>query len=234
MSRIATSDVTAALQRAAANITRAAGADGRTSRAELKASLPSLPRTEQQLTEAFFRFVDHRDSRRGAHVTKTDVERAVSHAREKLIEQYDLNRNGLSSAEVKAMSLTGRLAVELAKELKVANAGPIDKGAFLDRVKFVSDRALTSADLAAIGPALGRQIIAAFHEGELRDVTTLAEAFNSTDDGKIFVRDGADQKTGTKYVSVDYVAGGNVTGAIFRASSVKVKVSIQDGEFFLP
>lgn len=232
MSRIATSAVTAALQRAAATITHAAGPDGRTSRADLDAAVRSLPRTERQLTESFFAFIDHRDARAGAQVTKGDVERAVRVARERLIERYDLNGNGLSASEVKAMSRTGRLAVELARELRAANARPVDKSAFLDRVTFITDRTLTAADLGSLSPMLAKQIVAASHEGTLTDVTTVADAFEAVDGGKISVREGTDRKTGTRYVAVDFFAGGTVAGAIFKAGSAAPKVSIQDGEFF--
>ncbi len=142
MPRIAKSDVNAALARAATTISRAGVPDGRTSRAELKAALSSLSGPERALTEVFFRFVDHRDFRAGAQVTKTDVDRAVSYAKEKLVAKYDLNRNGLSAAEVKSMSLTGKLAVDLARELKAAAANePIDKSAFLEQVKFTRGEA---------------------------------------------------------------------------------------------
>jgi len=234
MSRISRSDVTSALQRAATNITRAAGADGRTSRAELKAALTSLTGPEQKLTEVFFRFVDHRDFRAGAQVTKTDIDRAVRYANETLVAKYDLNRNGLSAAEVKSMSLTGKLAVDLARELKAAGAGPIDKQAFLEQVKFTSDRTLTSADRASISPALAKQIITACHEASYSDVKNLADAFKTVDNGEIFVREGNDRKTGAKYLSVDFGAGGNVAGAIFKAGSNRVAISIHDGEFYAP
>lgn len=233
MPRIAKSDVNAALARAATTISRAGGPDGRTSRAELKAALTSLSGTERALTEVFFRFVDHRDFRAGAQVTKTDIDRAVSYAKEKLAAKYDLNRNGLSAAEVKSMSLTGKLAVDLARELKAAAATePLDKSAFLEHVKFTSDRTLTSADLASVSPALARQIIAACHDASYTDVKTLADAFKAVDHGELFVREGTDRKTGAAYVSVDFGAGGNVAGAIFKGGSSRVAISIQDGEFF--
>ncbi|MDX2010508.1 MAG: hypothetical protein SFW67_09975 [Myxococcaceae bacterium] len=234
MSRIAKSDVTAALARSASIITQAGGADGRTSRAELKASLASLSPAEQKLTDVFFKFIDHRDFRAGAQVTKTDVDRAVAYAKEKLVAKYDLNRNGLSKAEVKAMSLSARLAVDLARELKAAAAPPLDKSAFFERVSFGPDRSLTSRDVASIPPTLAKQIIAACQEAELADVRTLADAFKAVDGGEFVVREGVDQKTGSKLVSVDFSAGGNVAGAIFDAASTKMKVSIQDGEFFAP
>jgi hypothetical protein len=231
MSRISKSS---ALQRAATNITRAAGADGRTSRAELKTALTSLKGPEQKLTEVFFRFVDHRDFRAGAQVTKTDIDRAVRYAKETLVAKYDLNRNGLSAAEMKSMSLTGKLAVDLARELKAAGSDPIDKHAFLEKVQFSADRTLTNADLSSISPALAKQIITACHEASYSDVKTLADAFEAVDNGEIFVREGTDRKTNAKYLAVDFGAGSNVAGAIFKAGSNRVAYSIQDGEFYAP
>ena len=63
MSRIAKSDVHAALTRAA-DIIRAADTNknGRYSRAEVKAQLASMPNgTEKALVDIFFKFADHRD-----------------------------------------------------------------------------------------------------------------------------------------------------------------------------
>jgi hypothetical protein len=122
MPRIAKADVNRALSLAAQSIVDAGGRDGRTSRAELKARLAELPREQRALTEVFFRFIDHRDFKAGAQVTKSDVDRAVSYAKKTMIAKYDLNDNGLSKDEIKKMSLTGKLAVSLAKALKEAAA----------------------------------------------------------------------------------------------------------------
>jgi hypothetical protein len=240
MSRIAKADVNAALQRAATNITSAAGADGRTSRAELKEALKGLTGTEKKLTDVFFKFVDHRDFKKGAQVTASDVSRAVTYATEKLIAKYDLNNNGLSPAEVKKMSLTGKLSVDLARELKAAAAN--GKGAleaptfhdFLDQVKVTSERTLTSADASSISPELTKQIIAACHQSSHTDVKTLADAFEAVDQGEFVIREGTDKKTGAKYLSVDYGAGDNTYGAIFKAGTTKVAVAIQDGDLSAP
>jgi hypothetical protein len=237
MSRIAKADVNAALQRAATNITSAAGADGRTSRAELKEALKGLTGTEKKLTDVFFKFVDHRDFKKGAQVTASDVSRAVTYAKEKLIAKYDLNNNGLSPAEVKKMSLTGKLSVDLARELKAAAAN--GKGAleaptfhdFLDQVKVTSERTLTSADASSISPELTKQIIAACHQSSHTDVKTLADAFEAVDQGEFVIREGTDKKTGAKYLSVDYGAGDNTYGAIFKTGSAKPVIGIHDGDF---
>jgi hypothetical protein len=127
MPRIAKADINKALSLAAKTIIAAGGADGRTSRSELKAALPALPDTQRKLVDVFFKFIDHRDFRRGAQVTKADVDKAVTYAKKTMVAQYDLNGNGLSAAEIKKMSLTGKLAVDLAKTLKTVavDEGPV-------------------------------------------------------------------------------------------------------------
>ncbi|MBN2358838.1 MAG: hypothetical protein JXR83_05250 [Deltaproteobacteria bacterium] len=123
MTRISKQSVHAALERAARNIIDAGGADGRISRADIRVKLEELSGTEKKLTDIFYRFMDHRDFKAGAQLTRSDVERAVAYAREKMVDKYDLNNNGLSKSEIAKMSLTGKLAVDLAKQLKGAAAG---------------------------------------------------------------------------------------------------------------
>ncbi len=120
MPRIAKADVNRALSLAAQSIVDAGGRDGRTSRAEMKARLAELPKDQRALTDVFFRFIDHRDFKAGAQVTKADVDRAVTYAKKTMVAKYDLNGNGLSKDEINKMSLTGKLAVNLAKALKAA------------------------------------------------------------------------------------------------------------------
>ncbi|MDX2015672.1 MAG: hypothetical protein SFW67_36095 [Myxococcaceae bacterium] len=139
MSRIAKADVNAALTLAAKRILEAGGSDGRVSRAEMKKALTALPKEERKLADLFFRFVDHRDFKAGAQVTKTDLDRAVAYAKKTMIAKYDLNNDGLSKAEISKMSLTGKLAVDLAKTLKAAGTNP-SGGAGR-----VSDRVATAA-----------------------------------------------------------------------------------------
>ncbi|MFH1809103.1 MAG: hypothetical protein ABIJ09_10185 [Pseudomonadota bacterium] len=127
MPRISKTDVNTALQRAAQNILDASKPDGIASRADIEKKLGQLEGTEKQLTDIFFRFIDHRDHVPGARVTKNDIDKALAYAKDKLIGKYDLNNNGLSKAEIAKMSTTGKLAVELAKEL--AKAAPVDGGA---------------------------------------------------------------------------------------------------------
>ena len=123
MSRIAKADVNRALDHVAKALVKAGGDDGRISRADVKAALPSLTRKERALADIFFKFVDNRDFKAGATVTPRDIGKAVSYAKEHMIAKYDLNTNGLSKDEIGNMSLTGKRAVDLAKALKATGAG---------------------------------------------------------------------------------------------------------------
>ncbi|MCB9638394.1 MAG: hypothetical protein H6727_05720 [Myxococcales bacterium] len=125
MTRVAKSDVHAALARVAQQIVDAGGADGRVSRADMQAKLEGLQGTERALADMFFRFIDHRDHVSGSSVTERDVKAALEYAKEKMIDKYDLNNNGLSKSEISQMSRTGKLAVQLAQELKAVKDTPL-------------------------------------------------------------------------------------------------------------
>lgn len=120
MARIAKADVNRALDHVAKSLVKAGGEDGRISRADVKKALPTLTTAEKKLADIFFKFVDHRDFKAGAQVTKKDIDKAVTYAKAKLVAKYDLNTNGLSKDEISKMSLTGQRAVDLAKALKAA------------------------------------------------------------------------------------------------------------------
>lgn len=143
MSRIAKADVNKALSLAAKTIIEAGGTDGRTSRAEMKARLGALPKEQRALADIFFRFIDHRDFKKGAQVTATDVNRAVAYAKTHLVAKYDLNNNGLSRDEISKMSLTGKRAIDLARVLKGAAA---DTGKALDSTKLGAEVAKYARD----------------------------------------------------------------------------------------
>lgn len=122
MARIAKADVNRALEHVAKSLVKAGGEDGRISRSDVKKALPTLTTAEKKLADIFFKFVDHRDFKEGATVTKKDIDKAVSYAKAKLVAKYDLNTNGLSKDEIGKMSLTGQRAVDLARALKSAGA----------------------------------------------------------------------------------------------------------------
>ncbi|MEM9261221.1 MAG: nuclease, partial [Bacteroidota bacterium] len=135
MSRISKKLVHAALDRAAANILSARGDDPVVSRRDLRAKLRELSGYERRLTDMLFRFTDKRDYKPGARVTQKDVEDTLAYAKEKLIDAYDENNNGLSRAEVAEMSVTGKLAVRFAQELAQAQASVKDDQSPAEEVK---------------------------------------------------------------------------------------------------
>lgn len=125
MSRLSKQKVHAALEKAAQNILSAAGDDPFVSRRDIRQKLKELAWTERQLTAVFYRFMDHRDAKPGARITKVDVEDSLAYAKEKLVDAYDENNNGLSEAEIAKMSLTARLAVRFARLQEQAAAETI-------------------------------------------------------------------------------------------------------------
>ncbi len=233
MPRIAKAEVNRALELAAMRIKDAGGSDGRVSRAEMTKALKGLTGTEKTLTDVFFKFIDHRDFKKGATVTSADITRAVTYAKSTMIAKYDLNENGLSATEVKKMSLTGKLAVSLAKELKAAAAAksPLDEGTFhefLEKVTLSSRTKVTEA--GQVDALLSQQLISACHQSSYTDVTNLAEAFEAVDQGEFVVSQVKDKKTGELYTAIDYGAGDNTYGAIFKKGSATPLVSIHDGD----
>ena len=114
MSRLSKQKVHAAFDKAAENILDAAGDDPVVSRKDIRNKLLELEGVERQLTSIFYRLIDHRDYKPGARVTKVDVDDTLAYAKEKLVDAYDVNNNGLSAAEIAEMSLTARLAVQFA------------------------------------------------------------------------------------------------------------------------
>lgn len=117
MARIAKSAVHAAIEQAARQIAQAAGRDGVTTPAEMEAHLEHLDGPEHALVDIFYRFIQHRSHRPDAPITVEMAHKAVEYAKEKLIDQYDVNFNGLSKSEIANMSETGQKAVELAQEM---------------------------------------------------------------------------------------------------------------------
>lgn len=238
MSRIAKADVNRALELAANRIQDAGGADGRVSRADMQKALKGLTGTEKKLTDIFFKFIDNRDFKAGAQVTSADIKKAVAYAKEKMVAKYDLNDNGLSAAEISKMSLTGKLAVSLAKELKAAAAGQsiLDTaGSFYElkqQVKLDSRTSVT--DAKNVDATLKQQIIEACHQSSYTDVKTLADAFAAVDEGEFVVSEFKDPKSGKAFTAIDYGAGDNTYGAIFEKGSTTVAKSIHDGDLMDP
>jgi hypothetical protein len=118
MANISRTSIHQALDRAAKTILSAAGPDGRASRTDMTRKLKELTGTEKALVDTFYKFIDHRDAGSGAAVTKTDVTKALALAKQKLIDAYDLDKNGLSPDEVAKMSKVGQLASQIAQIYK--------------------------------------------------------------------------------------------------------------------
>lgn len=118
MSRLSKQHVYAALEKAADNILSASGDDPFVSRKDIRQKLSQLPGIERSLTDIFYRFIDHRDYKPGARVTKADVDQALAYAKETMVDKYDENNNGLSETEIQQMSMTAQLAVRYAQTLK--------------------------------------------------------------------------------------------------------------------
>ena len=121
--RVAKPLVHTALDKAAENLKNAKGNDPVVSRADVKQATKAIASdAERQLTEQFFKFIDAREPALGARVTDKDIDKAVSYAKQHIIDKYDLNGNGISKDEIAKMSRLGRLAVEFAIELKKTGA----------------------------------------------------------------------------------------------------------------
>ena len=92
MTTIATSDVHAALERAAEQLRGAGGPDGVVSRRDIRTRLLALEGAERELVDVLYRFIDGRDAARSARMTKSDIDAAVAHIRTELIDRHDLDR----------------------------------------------------------------------------------------------------------------------------------------------
>lgn len=115
MSRIAKSEVNAAFEWAAAQITEAGGRDGVTSRAEIRRKIAELTGAERDLVDFFYRFIVRRGGNPSERVDRNDIDAALVAARQELVAAFDTNDNGLSTDEVAAMPPLGRLAVKVAR-----------------------------------------------------------------------------------------------------------------------
>lgn len=105
-----------ALERAAKTISSAAGSDKRVTQSEIQSKLKELTGDERVLVDTFYRFIDHRDAAAGANVSATALKRAVDYAKSRLVDAYDVNTDGLSTAERAKMSKIGQLAATIAEK----------------------------------------------------------------------------------------------------------------------
>ena len=61
--------------------------------------------------------MDHRDYKAGARITAKDVESTLEYAKKHLIDNYDLNQNGLSRTEIE--KITGKLSTKSLETLEI-------------------------------------------------------------------------------------------------------------------
>jgi nuclease A inhibitor-like protein len=90
----------------------AAGKDGVLSRADasrLSKDLRAAGRkTEAHAADLFFQFLDRRDNRSGARITRKDIDAGAAYAREHLLFNRDRDANGFEPAEIKKLSATAK------------------------------------------------------------------------------------------------------------------------------
>lgn len=122
MARLAKAEVHRALDLAGFNLKYGGGLDGIISRADAKATTKDLEGAEKGLTAMLFAFTDARDHKAGARVTGADIDKALAYAKDRMVDAYDTNHNGLSKAEIAKMSKTGQLAAQLASQLAAIRA----------------------------------------------------------------------------------------------------------------
>jgi len=131
MAHIPREKVHEVLDAAAARILKAGGPDGIVSRRDFRRLLFSLRGDEWRLINVLYRFMDHRDYRPGARITRADIEDSLKYIKAKLIDAYDLDDDGLSPDEVANMSALGKYAVQLARALMEQSSPSLATGAEL-------------------------------------------------------------------------------------------------------
>ncbi len=112
MRRIAKQVVYDAFEKMGALILEAGGPDGIVSRKDMRERLKTLRGLEYKFMSRFYRFMDHRDYKPGARITKRDVMDTIAYCKKELVDDYDLDNNGLSFEEVSKMSILAQYAVD--------------------------------------------------------------------------------------------------------------------------
>lgn len=149
MANVSRASIAHVLDRAAKTITDAAGPDGRASRADVTRKLKELTGPEKTLVDTFFRYMDHRDAKAGASVTKRDIAAALSEAKSKLVNAYDLDRNGLSPEERAKMGQVGQLAATIAETFRTPSYAAREAVEVLVTPRWTPD-ALPAVDVAQL------------------------------------------------------------------------------------
>lgn len=121
MARIAQNVPLTAYDHVAKALQSAAGKDRIISRQDAKELVAELKKdgqgTEALIAKSVFTMADKRDVKAGGRVTGYDLNKLRTFVQEKMLERVDVNNNGYSAAEVRAMSMTGKALVELGRVL---------------------------------------------------------------------------------------------------------------------
>lgn len=168
MPNVSRASIAHVLDRAAKTITDAAGPDGRASRADVTKKLKELTGTERTLVDTFFRFMDHRDARAGASVTAKDIKAALADAKTKLVNAYDLDRNGLSPEERAKMGQVGQLAATIAETFRTPSYAAREAAEVLVTPKWTPN-ALPSVDVADLSSSARKSFEAKARRAEQQD-----------------------------------------------------------------
>jgi non-ribosomal peptide synthetase-like protein len=115
MVRLAKAHVFAAIDRAAAHILTARPEDDRINRAYMCLAIARLRGAERSLTEILFQLAHQRGAGPGT-ITKTNVKRALVHAKSRLSDPDNVDGTGLSDDEMATTSTIAMLAAEMARE----------------------------------------------------------------------------------------------------------------------
>jgi hypothetical protein len=171
MPNISRSSIHQVLDRAAKTINSAAGADGRASRADIAKKLAELTGAEKALVDTFYKYVDHRDAVPGASITPADVASALKEAKAKLVDAYDLDKNGLSPDERAKMAQVGQLAAQIAElQLTPLKAAKVAAGV-LATPKWLPD-ALPAMDPATLSVSAKRSFDSMAKKAAVNDLLT--------------------------------------------------------------
>lgn len=97
--------------------------DGIVSREDAKALVSQLRKegrgSEAMAAQNMFKLIDARDNAEGARVTGYDLRASRTYVEQKMLQGYDVNRNGWSKAEIAHMSPTARALIELGRSLQI-------------------------------------------------------------------------------------------------------------------
>lgn len=192
----------------------AASGNGVISRAEAKTLVAQLEKdgkgTEAMAARNIFKMLDARDVGPGNRVTGYDLKRDRAFVQDKMIENRDINNNGLARSEIAKMSPTARALVELGQVLSIEKSKA--------RVKNST-------------PELGLEHVAALIKQAARK-----DAITSRDDARAFTAELRKQGRGTEALAVgtffkfidfrDAGVGSRITAADVNKAEAYAKASL--------